>query len=115
MPYASPALLKATLRNFMVQVLFQKTIGSNLVDAVSADPDTAKQFRMIANLNRAGRNYLVRDRGNKRKGVHMLGSLSDDLDCLFFHLREDPVLCSRNSAVSEPPRKKRKTEDGSET
>ena len=31
----------------------------------------------------------------KAAGVDVLSAVSDDLDCLFYHLRENPLLCER--------------------
>ena len=96
--YASPALLEATMTHCNVQVTFKTTRSMSPVDAVSADPDTNTQFRMINRLNAAGRNYLVSDAGNKLRGVGVLDSVLDSLDCLYFHVRENPSLCEMGEA-----------------
>jgi hypothetical protein len=49
---------------------------------------------MIA-MNKAGRDYVEKDPGNKLKGCLVLEAIADDLDCLFLHLRESPSLCHR--------------------
>ena len=102
--YYAPALLKAIMTNYNIQVIF------HFLNPADANSDTTKQIRMITNLNQAGRNYLALDGGNKRKGVNVLGFVSQNLDCLYFHLRENPLLCDRNDDLS-PPRKKRKTDN----
>ena len=37
----------------------------------------------------------------KQAGVALLEKVSDDLDCMFFHLREYPELCVRGQGCSE--------------
>jgi hypothetical protein len=59
------------------------------------------RFEMIACLNGAGRNYLETDPGDKHKGIAVLEAVSDDLDGLHFHLRENPLLCQRHPASVE--------------
>jgi hypothetical protein len=63
--------------------------------------DVNKRFEMIVRLNGAGRNYLETDPGDKRKGLAVLQAVSDDLDGLYFHLRENPLLCQRHPASAE--------------
>ena len=63
---------------------------------------------MISRLNQAGRDYMKSDRCNVVKGVDVLGKVSDNLDCLFFHLCASPVLCIREQPVDPQVRNKRK-------
>jgi len=44
-------------------------------------------------MNRAGRLYFVDDPENKSQGIAVLLSVIDSVDCLFQHLRENPILC----------------------
>jgi hypothetical protein len=44
-------------------------------------------------LNEAGRRYLIEDAGSIASGVEVLITVSEDLDCLFYHLLENPFLC----------------------
>ena len=99
--YSSPALLETIMSNYNIHVLFQRTPLPHVtpLDAKSFDPDMAKQFHMISSLNRAGRSYLASDGHNKHMGLNVLGSVSDNMDCLYYHLRENPVLCEREGAV----------------
>ena len=95
------------MTNLNIQATMKKQHGSLLLDAFSADPSVARQFKMITSLNRSGRNYLVLERANKQKAVDVLGKVVDDLDCLYFHLRDNPVLCVRDDlSVSDRPRKR---------
>jgi hypothetical protein len=51
----------------------------------------------ILRLNRAGRRYLVNDGSSISKGVDVLSAVSDDINCLFLHLSENPRLCDRGA------------------
>ena len=67
------------------------------VDAgrVKANPQWKRRLGTILKLNKAGRRYLNSDKACSRwicAGV--LGAVSNDLDCIFFHLQENPSFCS---------------------
>jgi hypothetical protein len=64
-------------------------------------------LEMVCRLNRAGRCYMVNDCGDRSEGHKVLGDVNDDLNCLYFHLRENPVLCERQllAATSSLPTK----------
>lgn len=51
-----------------------------------------KSIHLVCVLNRAGRIYLRNDPANRSAGVNVLEKVNDNLDCLFFHLRENPSL-----------------------
>jgi hypothetical protein len=48
-------------------------------------------------LNEAGRHYLVMDGSSISKGVDVLSVVSDDVNCVFLHLLENPRLCDRGA------------------
>jgi hypothetical protein len=48
-------------------------------------------------LNEAGRQYLVKYGSSISKGVDVLSAVSDDINCLFLHLLENPRLCDRGA------------------
>jgi hypothetical protein len=52
----------------------------------------------ILMLNGAGRRYLIKDGSSISKGVDVLSAVSDDIDCVFLHLLENPNLCDRRAA-----------------
>jgi hypothetical protein len=54
----------------------------------------------ILRLNAAGRRYLIEDGSSVSKGVEVLISVRDDINCVFLHLLENPRLCNRS--VVEP-------------
>jgi hypothetical protein len=51
----------------------------------------------IFRLNAAGRRYLIKDRSSISKGVDVLSAVSDEIDCVFLHLLENPSLCDRRA------------------
>ena len=51
----------------------------------------------ILRLNKAGRRYLVQDGFSISKGVEVLSSVNNDLNCVFLHLLENPRLCDRRA------------------
>jgi hypothetical protein len=52
---------------------------------------------MWAQLNKAGRRYLVQDGSSISKGVDGLSKVNNDINCLFLHLLENPRLCDRSA------------------
>jgi hypothetical protein len=67
----------------------------SLADLDSSD-DRTGDLRSILRLNGAGRGYLVDCQGSVvSKGVGVLSAVSDDLNCVFLHLLENPSLCNR--------------------
>ena len=60
-----------------------------------ADDGTVKA---ILRLNRAGRRYLIKDGSSISKGVDVLSAVSDEIDCVFLDLLENPSLCDRRAA-----------------
>jgi hypothetical protein len=55
----------------------------------------------VLRLNSAGRRYLVQDAASASKGCALLSAVSDDLDCVYFHLLENPSLCERREWTSK--------------
>jgi hypothetical protein len=53
--------------------------------------DLKREVAMVTRLNVAGRKYLA-DEPTQLKGLDVLDKVSDDMDCLYFHLREAPSL-----------------------
>jgi hypothetical protein len=64
-------------------------------DIPCADDGTVKA---ILRLNAAGRRYLIKDGSSISKGVDVLSAVSDEIDCVFLHLLENPSLCDRRAA-----------------
>ena len=63
-------------------------------------------------LDQAGRRYLKEDAASKLKCIAVLAKVKHHLNCLFFHLRENPILCTGADDVSNSQAsKKRKAGD----
>jgi hypothetical protein len=56
------------------------------------------RVKAILRLNAAGRRYLIKDGSSVSKGVDVLSAVSDEIDCVFLHLLENPSLCDRRAA-----------------
>lgn len=66
----------------------------SLLDNVSEEDKNCvdKSTSIIFKLNKHARRYLVEGK-SKNRGVALLGAVADDLDCIYFHLLENPTLC----------------------
>jgi hypothetical protein len=62
-----------------------------------ADINPVGDVGAILRLNGAGRRYLVQDGSSISKGVEVLSKVNDDINCVFFHLLENPRLCDRSA------------------
>jgi hypothetical protein len=64
------------------------------------DPDSVNALNFVLRLNRSGRSYIKSAPTNVRRACKVLAAVSDDLDCLNFHIRENPQifakLCANN-------------------
>jgi hypothetical protein len=77
----------------LVSILMKNYGLERLVpDIPCADDGTVKA---ILRLNAAGRRYLIKDGSSIVKGVDVLSAVSDEIDCVFLHLLENPSLCDR--------------------
>ena len=57
------------------------------------DGASMKALEVIQKLNSAGRRYVLDDPASKLKGCEVLTEVIDDLDAIYYHLRENPILC----------------------
>jgi hypothetical protein len=56
-----------------------------------------EDLHSVLRLNGVGRGYLLDGHGSVvSKGVGVLGAVSYDLNCVFLHLLENPLLCNRS-------------------
>jgi hypothetical protein len=87
----------------LVQILM-KNYGLELLapDIPCADDRTVKP---ILRLNEAGRRYLIDDESSISKGVDVLSAVSDDINCVFLDLLENPSLCNRRAAETPTGRR----------
>jgi hypothetical protein len=64
--------------------------------------DDRTRLASILRLNGAGRRYLKDGHGSVvSKGVGVLSAVSDDLNCVFLHLLENPSLCQTTLEVQD--------------
>lgn len=84
----SPALLNAVQKSYTIRDIRFSNIGRGPCSFREALFETTINIYLC--LNRAGRNYVVSDPSNKSECCNVLGAVSDDLNCLYTHLRENP-------------------------
>jgi hypothetical protein len=63
-------------------------------------PADDQAVKAIFRLNSVGRRYLIEDGSSISKGVDVLSAVSDDINCVFLHLLENPSLCDRRATDS---------------
>jgi hypothetical protein len=89
--------------NQLVPILMKKYGLEHLPDLSCADDRAVKA---VMRLNGAGCRSLIKDGSSISKGVDVLSAVSDDINCVFLHLLENPGLCNRR-AVETTTRSKR--------
>ncbi|GKY94575.1 hypothetical protein MPSEU_000423100 [Mayamaea pseudoterrestris] len=100
---AEPNFLCALKKNFTLRVYvkfqhLQNVFGDNEEEDKEKrlwGENVQQTVTMLRRLNRWGRNYMLRDANDYNRGFEMLEKAGNDLNCLFFHLRENPPLCWR--------------------
>ncbi|GKZ01053.1 hypothetical protein MPSEU_001057000 [Mayamaea pseudoterrestris] len=98
---SAPLLVQALKKNYTIRSIRFKTVAafgrSHPQTMDPWTPEFKKSVEIIPQLNKGGRKYLIRDAMDKMAGAKVLGAVSNDLDCLFYHLsRENPMLCDRH-------------------
>jgi hypothetical protein len=75
-----------------------KTLVTNdeLQEVLKKDETYHSLIAGLVRMNKSGRSRALKDPSNKLAGVSVLNSISDNVDCLFLHLRENPSLCNRH-------------------
>jgi hypothetical protein len=79
--------------NQLVSILKKNYGLEHLVPDIRCADD--RNVKAILRLNSAGRRYLIEDGSSISKGVGVLSAVSDDINCVFLHLLENPSLCYR--------------------
>jgi hypothetical protein len=78
-------------------LVVKKNYGLESLPDLDFSHDRMGDLRSILRLNGAGRGYVLDGHGSViSKGVGVLSAVSDDLDCVFLHLLENPSLCNRS-------------------
>jgi hypothetical protein len=76
-----------------IAVLLQKNYALEIINLKNEEGD----MRAILQLNAAGRRYLVQDGSSISKGVEVLTAVSNEINCVYLHLLENPRLCDRSA------------------
>jgi hypothetical protein len=72
----------------------KRNYGLEKLHVIVDDYDQGRLLQCILRLNQAGRRYLIDDPASKERGLNVLLKVQDDLNCLFLHLQENPLLCN---------------------
>ncbi|GKY97165.1 hypothetical protein MPSEU_000674900 [Mayamaea pseudoterrestris] len=89
--YTSPLLLEALATTFCpASVFLGGSAGLCIWDATFIDT-----LGTIRRLNVAGRKYLAKDASNVHQGVKVLEAAAGNLNDVYYHLRENALLCER--------------------
>jgi hypothetical protein len=81
--------------NQLVLILMKNYGLERLVPDIACEDD--RTIKAILRLNGAGRRYLINDGSSVSKGVDVLSAVSDDINCVFLHLLENPGVCNRRA------------------
>jgi hypothetical protein len=85
--HLEPDLIKTLVTNAELQEVLKKDIAYHILLA------------SLVQMNKSGRSRALRDPSDKLAGLAVLNSISDNVDCLFLHLRENPSLCNRHGGA----------------
>ena len=97
----SPALLTAMRSNYTLKRV-RFSAGDSDYNGDPLDADFKAETETLTRLNRSGRAYMEGDAGNCHMALTVLGTVSDSLDCVFVHLRENPLPCQRQEQPNSP-------------
>jgi hypothetical protein len=95
----------------LVPILMKNYGLEHFVPDLSCADD--RTIKAIFRLNSAGRRYLIEDGSSISKGVDVLSAVSDDINCVFLHLLENPSLCERRATKTTARRRSGSTLDES--
>ena len=91
-----PSLFNAIESTCSTQSIEFKVNGGNFRDRYDA---LTKRLVMLRRLNLAGRSYIKSQPSDKTTGCAVLAANNNDLDAVYFHLRENPLLCSQSPSL----------------
>ena len=89
--HAIPKFFEALKTNYTVQKVVLENIAVDLPDPW--DSDCKANVEALVRLNIAGRGRVAIDPTNKEKSIDVLDQVSEDLDCIFIQLSENPLIC----------------------
>jgi hypothetical protein len=91
--YGSPQMTDDEVKE--MTSLVKQNYGLESLPGINYYGERMGDVRAILQLNGTGRRYLKDDASSILKGVDVLSAISDDLNCVFLHLLENPSLCDR--------------------
>jgi ankyrin repeat protein len=100
--------LAESIRLHLDQDMLQSLLrNEDLQKLLKEDEDFQNLVTSVSHMNESDRTYHHDDPMDKLKGMCVLTTSLDTVDCLFLHLRENPALCDRSFSVRAS--RKRKT------
>jgi hypothetical protein len=87
-PHLTPDLVRNLVNNDELQQL------------LLVDKDLQSLIDGLGRMNMAGRNYIQVEPSNILQGVRVLDAISDNVDCLLGHLRENSSFFERESSAT---------------
>jgi hypothetical protein len=108
--------MKAIRKNYTLKDFQFTTLYGPSLD-IAWNAPLRKRLDVVCRLNRNGRRYLQSEPSNQHMGFALLEAVSDDVDCIYFHLLENPQLCKVQPVVPSGTKalgvcRKRKAHDG---
>ena len=88
---AIPKFVDALTTNYTVQMVALER--RDLVDPDPWDSDCRGNIETLVRLNIAGRGRVAMDPNNTQESIDVLDQVSEDLDCIFIQLCENPLIC----------------------
>jgi hypothetical protein len=94
---ASGVALTQTLSPHLTPTLAHDLVESEyLQEQLRDNKDLQSLIGGLVRMNKAGRNYVQAESFNAVKGLVVLNSVSNNVDCAFVHLRENvSLMCNR--------------------
>jgi hypothetical protein len=91
----------------MSQPMLYKLLKNEKLQDLIGEPGVPELINGVFHMNKYGRAYVEGYAGDKLKGVRVMQSTRDSVDCLFLHLRENPSLCDKkpSSPIKQKPKK----------
>lgn len=89
------------LSTTQIQDLKEVISRNYTLEAIGFEYGEVHPFAEILRLNAAGRRYLAEDATSRSKCIAVMAKVKNELDCLYYHMKENPILCIENSRRSD--------------
>jgi hypothetical protein len=77
--------------------LLKKNYASERLPDINLNNPLSRDAGAVLGLNGTGRRYLIEGGSYISKGVEVLSRVNNDINCVFWHLSENPRLCDRSA------------------